>query len=138
MVDDVQYYRGATVLKTRGYWGAITFGNNIIGDRNIAAKGDNDLFQHEYGHYLRSKESGPGYFFEYGMPSLWYATWHTPEEHMHYWTELDANRTAFIYFDQEYPGYSGWQGNPLFDKDDPRNNFYPIINMAIGGLNYLL
>jgi len=127
VVDDVQYYRGATVLKTRGYWGAITFGNNIIGDRNIEALPDNYLFQHEYGHYLRSKESGPGYFFEYGIPSLLYAAWHTPEEHQYYWTELDANKTAFIYFDQEYSNYSDWKGHPLFENGDSRNNFYPVI-----------
>lgn len=127
VVEDVQYYRGATVLKTRGDYGAITFGNNIIGDQDINASPDNYYFQHEYGHYLRSKESGPGYYFEYGIPSLWYAAWHESDEHQYYWTELDANLAAFIYFNQEYPGYSGWKGHPLFDKGDPRKNSYPVI-----------
>jgi len=130
VVDDVQYYRGATVLKTQGDYGAITFGNNIIGDRNIEASPDNYLFQHEYGHYLRSRESGPGYFFEYGIPSLWYAAWHTPEEHKYFWTELDANKTAFFYFEDQYPGLQYWdfKYNPLFEEDDPRNDTYPVFS----------
>jgi len=128
VLDEIQYYRGATVLKTRGYWGAITFGNNIIGGQSINASRDNSLFQHEYGHYLRSRESGPGYYFEYGIPSLWSAATN-PEDHGYFWIERDANKTAFIYFTEQYPGYSDWfyKSNPLFEKGDTRNDDYPII-----------
>jgi hypothetical protein len=129
VVDDIQYYRGATVLKTRGDYGAITFGNNIIGDKDIEAKPDNYLFQHEYGHYIRSRESGPGYYFEYGIPSLWYAAGHTSDEHQYYWTERDANNTAFNYFSQQYKEYDDCDNlrNPLYEKGDSRNNIYPVF-----------
>ena len=130
VVEDVQYYRGATVLKTRGDYGAITFGNNIIGDLNISASPDNYLFQHEYGHYLRSIESGSGYFLKYGIPSLWYAAWHTSEDHKYYWTEIDANETAFYYFTDQNNNFNSWDysSNPLYKKDDPRNDIYPVYN----------
>jgi RHS repeat-associated protein len=129
LVNDIQYYRGATVLRTRGDYGAITFGNFIIGDMDIEALPDNYVFQHEYGHYLRSRESGPGYIIEYGIPSLLYTAGHSAEESMYYWTELDANKTAFFYFEEQYPGLQYWKyiSNPLFEKDDPRNRSYPVF-----------
>ncbi len=127
VVDDIQYYRGATVLKTRGDYGAITFGNNIIGDRDIEALPDNPLFQHEYGHYLRSRGSGPGYYFEYGIPSLWSAATN-PYDHDYFWIERDANKAAFIYFTEQYPGFDDWfyKRNPLYEEGDPRNYSYPV------------
>jgi hypothetical protein len=120
----------ATVLKTRGDYGAITFGNNIIGDRDINASPDDPLFQHEYGHYLRSKESGLGYFFEYGIPSLWYAAGHPSDEHQYYWTELDASKTGFLYFEDQYPSLNYWQyyRNPLFEEGNPSNYNYPVFD----------
>jgi hypothetical protein len=130
LVNDIQYYRGATLLRTRGDYGAITFGNNIIGDMDIEALPDNYVFQHEYGHYLRSRESGPGYIIEYGIPSLLYTAGHSAEESKYYWTELDANRTGFDYFEKQYPGLQYWdfRANPLFEKDDPMNSVYPVFS----------
>ena len=127
LVNDIQYYRGATLLRTRGDYGAITFGNNIIGDMDIEALPDNYVFQHEYGHYLRSRESGLGYIIEYGIPSLLYTAGHSAEESMYYWTELDANKTAFFYFEEQYPDLQYWNFNynPLFEKGNPFNDSYP-------------
>ncbi len=127
-VNDVQFYRGVTVLQTASEWGAITFGNYIIGDKNIEASRYNPLFQHEFGHYLRSKKLGSLYLIEYGIPSLIDARNNSYEEHNYFWTELDANKMAFNYFNEEYPGFTGWvyQENPLFPKLDKRNNKYPL------------
>jgi hypothetical protein len=126
-VNDVQFYRGVTVLQTVGEWGAIKFGNYIIGDNDIEAELGNYLFQHEFGHYLQSKLSGPGYFFEYGNPSLIDAA--GTGDHNYFWAELDANKTAFNYFDTHYTNYIGWDiyQNPLFEQGDIRNNYYPNI-----------
>jgi hypothetical protein len=62
-VDNVQYYGGATVIKTYGDdipWfsgvSGVTLGSFITGDNTIEANPNNPLFQHEYGHYLQSQE----------------------------------------------------------------------------------
>jgi len=76
-IQSVDYYAGATVLKSR-YDGlffnlgglGITVGSYIIGSNEIVATANNWLFQHEYGHYLQSRASGPAYFERYAYPSL--------------------------------------------------------------------
>ena len=133
-VDNVSFYGGATVLKCygdeipmgKGALG-VTLGSYIIGNNQIAADPNNSLFQHEYGHYLRSRESGPGYYFEYGIPSLWSAATNS-YDHDYFWIERDANKTAFIYFTEQYPGFNNWfhLRNPLYEEGDPRNSSYPL------------
>lgn len=56
--ENVAYYGGATVITYKGKFGAFTLGSFINGGRNLHADPDNALFQHEYGHYLQSQNSG--------------------------------------------------------------------------------
>lgn len=105
-IDDVSYYGGATVSRTRlGNWGAFTLGNFILGGSDISADPKNSLFQHEYGHYLQSQESGPIYLFRYAIPSLISASKteekHPNHNHNFFWTELDANQRAVRYFERK-------------------------------------
>jgi RHS repeat-associated protein len=76
-VDNVNFYDGATVLKTYGdhlpftsTGLGVTLGSFIIGSNAIDANPNNKLFQHEYGHYLQSQESGWAYLSTYALPSL--------------------------------------------------------------------
>lgn len=61
-VKSVSYYGGATAVETySAKWGGFTLGSFIIGHRGLHADPNNSLFQHEYGHYLQSRASGPLY-----------------------------------------------------------------------------
>lgn len=73
-VNWVDYEGGATVLNTDYYFGAFTLGSFIIGDRDIKADFKDDIFRHEYGHYLQSQSFGPGYLPGFGIPSFVRAT----------------------------------------------------------------
>jgi hypothetical protein len=117
-VDKVSYKAGATVLRMKGEFGAFTVGSFIVGDRNISADPKNDLFQHEYGHYLQSQRSGFAYLFKYAIPSLISAGRHSYSEHNNFWTEQDANRRANAYWGKTIPGYSDWDysSNPINSK----------------------
>ncbi|HPN69659.1 MAG TPA: RHS repeat-associated core domain-containing protein, partial [Saprospiraceae bacterium] len=129
-VSEVEYYGGATVTKgRRNGWGAVTLGNYIIGDVDIAdgELENNELFKHEYGHYLQSQSSGYLYLFKYGLPSIT-----SPDPHRFFWTETDANRRAFNYFSTERR-LTSWNERqyPLIDiePNNPRWWEYPLGTM---------
>lgn len=117
-VDNVSYKAGATVLRMRPSFGAFTIGSYIIGDRSISADPKNELFQHEYGHYLQSQRSGFLYLFKYAIPSLLSASRNSYAEHNSFWTEQDANLRAKAYWEKTVPGYNNWDAssNPI-NKD---------------------
>lgn len=98
-VENVWYKDGATVLQTREKWTAVTLGNYIIGGNSIRPEVTNPLFQHEYGHYLQSREMGSAYLFVVGIPSIV-----APEDYQSFITvEQDANIRALSYFLEYYP-----------------------------------
>lgn len=118
-VDNVQFYGGATVLKTFGdhlpYTSnglGVTLGSYIIGNNTIEAAPSNSLFQHEYGHYLQSQKFGLAYLSRYAFPSLYGSSD----------VEEDANSRAFSYFYNETGGNFRWHfekdGNKLSDGRD--------------------
>jgi RHS repeat-associated protein len=127
-IDRVQYFDGATVIRDGKSepFGAFTIGSFIYGDRSIEADPNNQLFQHEYGHYLQSQLVGFGYFGIYGLQSLWSAREiflfgkdpKTVKEHNAFRTEQDANIRAREYFDDEYNGNYEWSydDNPIFNS----------------------
>jgi hypothetical protein len=144
-VHSVDYKYGATVIRTSGDWGALTQGNYIIGDANIAPNANNPLFQHEYGHYIQSQSMGPAYYPRVGITSVL-----SSGDHDFHPVEQDANRRAFLYFNQNVGGFQndgagrddwtsdtpqanlGWDfhGNPLnFDGSNTRLQY---VNYASG------
>ena len=123
-VDQVEYFDGATFVineyakKKDG----MTLGNFInINDRNVMpidGNGDFDptqdnLYMHEYGHYLQSQNYGWGYLFSVGVPSL-FSAWKNRlienglTTHRVKWYELSANRKAYKYFTSKY-GDIDWE-----------------------------
>ena len=106
-VDNVEYKHGATVL-SGNFWGsggAVTLGSYINGSRSLSADSNNSLFQHEYGHYLQSLKMGPAYLSRVGIPSLRGAMKYDDGYHDFQPYEQDANRRAFIYFNENVPGF---------------------------------
>lgn len=102
-VKNVAYYGGATVITYKGKFGAFTLGSFINGGRNLHADPDNALFQHEYGHYLQSQNSGLFYIPIYAIPSLVDAA--SKSNHRKFVTEQDANIRAFKYFHKHAPEF---------------------------------
>ena len=125
-VDNVEYYDGVTVSSGNnfGIGGAVTLGNYINGSSNLSASPDNYLFQHEYGHYLQSKATGPLYLSRYAIPSGLNCLGNkNPDFHP---VEQDANIRAFKYFNNKIDGFSDWNfdRNPIvgYLKDLPITN----------------
>ncbi len=119
-VTNVDYYAGATVL-TGGHngllWGhggqAMTLGNYIMGDKDIATDPNNSLFQHEYGHYLQSQAVGWAYLPGYALPSL--LGDNNDYGHDYNPIEQDANARAIKYFYKRTGGNFTWifNRNPI-------------------------
>ncbi|GHT77515.1 hypothetical protein FACS189413_19220 [Bacteroidia bacterium] len=105
-VDNVSYWGGATVMggNNWGKSGAVTLGSFIMGGPSIKADPNNSLFQHEYGHYLQSQEMGWGYLTRVGIPSLMSASMNDGN-HKYQIFEQDANRRAFMYFNEKVEGF---------------------------------
>jgi hypothetical protein len=113
-VESVDYKYGATVVRTRDAdWGAFTQGSFIVGDNSIRPDANNPLFQHEYGHYLQSQEMGFAYYPRVGIPSLMSAMI-DDGNHIYQPAEQDANRRAFLYFNENVEGF--YKSQEDFDK----------------------
>ncbi len=131
-VESVGYYGGATVISST--WDnpdsnkAVTLGNYIVGSRKIDADPRNEVFQHEYGHYIQSMMHGPAYLFTIGIPSLLNTMGWIGGEHKYFWTERDANNRAFKYFRQTVADfqYRDWimESHPTYEyrknPNDPK------------------
>lgn len=115
-IDKVRFEAGATVA-TGNNWGlrdsAVTLGSYISGGRNsLSADRNNDLFRHEYGHYLQSQKFGHLYLGTYGIPSLF-----SKETHRNHPAEQNANNRAFEYFNNK--GYIGGDYSPWDERSYP-------------------
>ncbi|MEK9609850.1 MAG: hypothetical protein VW058_09335, partial [Flavobacteriaceae bacterium] len=64
---------------------------------------NNSLFQHEYGHVLQSRAFGWGYISRVGIPSA--LDNEAYGRHAFHPVEADANRRAFLYFNEEVKGF---------------------------------
>lgn len=121
--DDVQavYFDGATVIsgpKVLGGGAAVTIGSYITGNsKDIKAEAGNQLFMHEYGHYMQSQASGPLYMYKYDMPSALT----NPNFHDQHWVEMDANSRAYSYFSSNYTGSTKNWNERNFPRGSIRN-----------------
>ena len=112
-VDNVEYYDGTTVSSGNnfGIGGAVTLGSYINGEKELSANPENNLFQHEYGHYLQSKATGPMYLSRYAIPSGLNGLGN--KNHNLHPVEQDANIRAYKYFNKRFSDFSSWD----FDKN---------------------
>ena len=118
-VDAVEYYDGATYIidKHKGSHKGMTLGsyifirnyNDIPYDKhgNFAPYlGRDNIYMHEYGHYLQSQDYGFGYLFSVGIPSIWDLTFLGGKnlddkgytKHDLKWFERDASYRGNMYF----------------------------------------
>jgi RHS repeat-associated protein len=107
-VSDVSHYRGGTAVTLPGKDAAFASGCYLIGndkDEVLHADPSNQLFMHEYGHYLQSQELGPMYFTKVGIPSL---ASDRDKIHVFHPIEQDASRRGHDYFKDD-PGFN-WTG----------------------------
>ena len=135
VVDRVDYLGGATFVtnegrKKTGRQG-VTLGNYVnidmhgeINDNNFTNYViTNQLFMHEYGHYIQSQRWGLIYLFSIGLPSIISASLNKPllndpynaSTHDYFWTEYHANRNAAEYFNLYYGVIWNETGYPLDD-----------------------
>ena len=134
-VDSVEYLHGATVLQGhKNGWGAVTLGSFIMGDCDIEAKDDDELFQHEFGHYLQSQSHGLLWTFDYGIPSLIDSMINDYDKHNEFYTEQDANARSLRYFAKQYGGDKAiglWQfdDNKIIGFDNNKD-YYSLSNQV--------
>lgn len=134
-VYSVHFKYGATVIPTSGMGTTATLGNYIIGNKALRAADDNNLFQHEYGHYIQSQRLGPAYWPVVAIPSAWNVKF--GENHRYQSYEMNANYLSFMYFNKnvndfyktydEYHQYEIHEAVNYFGWDFSR---YPLIRSA--------
>ena len=130
-VKSVSYYGGATAVETySAKWGGFTLGSFIIGHRGLHADPNNSLFQHEYGHYLQSRASGPLYLGKYAIPSF-YDTMFGRGNHKYHSVEQDANARAIKYFEKRIPGFADRRNKGINEGWDHYK--YPIVGYDVQG-----
>lgn len=100
LVKDVDQYRGATVTTLKTSKGAVTLGSYITGNKGLKAEVGNNIFMHEYGHYLQSQDAGYHYLLNYGLPSLLSCG----NNHNNSSVEQDANARAYKHFYKRMDG----------------------------------
>ena len=106
-VESVSYLYGATVVRTNGNgFGAVTQSSFIVGDCDLEANPSDELFQHEYGHYLQSQDIGPLYYLTIGIPSLISAMVNSYDDHNRTIMEQDCNIRAFKYFNKNVSSFT--------------------------------
>jgi len=135
LAKSVSYAYGATVTESKNSkWGAFTLGSFIYGNSGINANPNDNLFQHEYGHYLQSRRFGVADLFAFSIESFVSGIW--ANDHRKTYTEIDANRRAFEYFINTVDGFGvkdetgywssekwQWQVNPLEREMDSYKRF---------------
>ena len=92
---------------------------NDIGDLPYDAQGNfapymDELYMHEYGHYIQSQEYGYGYLFSVGIPSIWDLSCfghgkdfdnNGYKKHSLRWFERSANKKGERHFRKVYEEY---------------------------------
>lgn len=112
--------RGITI----GNYINIDMPGRINKDNIIDYVKDDQLFMHEYGHYIQSQRWGPLFLLAVGLPSLVSASFdrripndpYNASTHDYFWTEYHANRNAARYFYLYYgTTWDEKKGYPFYD-----------------------
>lgn len=140
-VDDVTYLDGMAALSgaTHGN-SAMTIGHYSLGPENYQASWTDNLFVHEYGHYIQSQQMGFWFFPIVALPSIAsaaFTSYWSGMKHRDRWFEVDASNKGAKYFDKHYgAGKAGYTKNSehYFDIDTFRNpnKVSPYVNKRFG------
>ena len=104
-VKSVDFYGGATLVESYASdFGAFTIGNFINAQRGTEAIPTDELFQHEFGHYLFNRTIDPVSGIVCSLISLGSAKFNK-DGHKECFAEIDANRLAFEYFFENVDGF---------------------------------
>ena len=106
---------------------AFTIGHYSFGPKRYRATWKDNLFVHEYGHYMQSQILGPLYIGVVAVPSALNVNGILPGDHAYRWYEVDASRRAAHYFDKKYG-----RGSKNYDSNKPED-FFDINTFVKGG-----
>lgn len=113
-VNDVTYMDGMAAISgvTSGN-AAVTIGHYSMGPKGYKADWRDNLFVHEYGHYIQTQFMGFMYFPVVAIPSL-FSAWFTSKwsgmEHNERWFEVNASKLGAKHFDKKYgKGKEGYE-----------------------------
>lgn len=102
---------------------ACTIGHYSLGPKGYRATWKDNLYVHEYGHYLQSQRMGVFWFPAVGSPSLLSAGFFDQFiEHDSRWFEQDASALGAHYFDRKYGYYA--EGYTPHSKDHFQIYYY--------------
>lgn len=108
---------------------AVTIGHYSLGPKNYVADWRDNLFVHEYGHYIQTQWMGITFFPIVAMPSL-LSAWKIREwcgiPHKKRWFEVNASKLGAEHFDRHY----GKDENGNRVKDE---NHFDIDTFTKGG-----
>lgn len=90
-------------------WQGVSLGGVILGNERLEPVVGNELFMHEFGHCLQSRQSGYLYLFRYGIPSGLSVLNNSSLHHRH-WVEQDASLRAFEWFKDQQADFR-WPGD---------------------------
>lgn len=118
---------------------AVTIGHYSLGPKGYVADWRDNLFVHEYGHYIQSQRFGPSFLLAIGMQSLLstVGTSHSSGiDHKERWFEVDASYLGAKHFDKKYgSGANGYKpgSENFFDINSFQNaGQSPYRNPRIG------
>ena len=103
MIDGISEMGGMTAISgiTSGN-SAITIGPYSFGPDNYEATWRDNLFVHEYGHYIQHLYWGLGFMPVIGIPSFTSTLGLRSGNHNDRWFEVDASNKGASYFDKHY------------------------------------
>ena len=132
MLSDIEVDSNYGIVTIAGATGssdnnrAVTIGHYSMGPNNYYPKFTDNMFVHEYGHYIQSQYFGPLYLVCIGGPSLFGTT--NNKEYKHRWFEVNANVLAAKYFDTKYGKNSLWAQKHPNEASFEREVFTNSVN----------
>jgi RHS repeat-associated protein len=98
--------------------GTSVYGTKLAGEKSAftapgvgifvdpAVQNDIQLLMHEYGHILQAEKAGMAAYYSVIAPESVKSFWNNPSAHFNSWTEVNANKLAYLHF--QGGGPYGW------------------------------
>lgn len=116
---DVEYYHGATVLRTNWSTSGVTLGHYIMINPTYEGDEYKSLLIHEYGHFMQSRNYGGLSALSGGLYSLFCASGKgNIVDHSNTWIERDASARGASHLKDDYKDVK-----IKFDQDNPQEYY---------------